>query len=191
MNEQTRIACRHTWNLCRGAAFGIYGDTPPTDEYGEAAARLLYMTAAHESGGFRWRRQLGFDPAPQSYGGAFGLWQIEQGSIATTLAWMRRKPSVVAHAQAWLEYIPRYQCIDLGALSAEAVCRSMQEQSGDPLGAVFARCHYMWITPKPIPLKSEDQAAYAKQYWNTAAGAASMSSYLEAFDAYWLPEFGV
>jgi len=189
MNKETRKRCQRIWHMCRGAARAIYGANPPSDGYAYAAAQLLYMTAAHESDGFRARRQYGFDPAPISFEGAFSLWQMERGSISTTIGWLGRRPRVAQNAQKWLGYLPCHRGVEIPAMRLEAVCTGVQGQEGDALACVFARCHYMWITPKPIPRRAEDLAAYAKQYWNTEAGSATAMLYMNAFDAYWLEEF--
>jgi len=46
--------------LCRDCAASLYGAVPPSPAYAEQVAQLLFMTAAHESAGFRYRRQIGF-----------------------------------------------------------------------------------------------------------------------------------
>ena len=42
--------------LCRDCAASIYGTAPPSPQYAERVAKLLFMTAAHESLAFRFRR---------------------------------------------------------------------------------------------------------------------------------------
>ena len=83
----SRATSRVVRLLCDDCACSIYTSTAPSMAYADRVARLLFMTAAHESGGFRWRRQLGFSRDDDR--GAFGLWQCEWQSIADSIRYVR------------------------------------------------------------------------------------------------------
>lgn len=143
--------------------------------------RLLFMTVAHESDGFRARRQYGF--TPHSLKGAFGLWQCEWGSVSTSLDHLVYRPAVHEQCVAWVDAfdIPRDHLL---AANREQILLALQGQAGDPLSALFSRLHYKWV-PEYVPENIYDMARYAKQYYNTYKGSARESDYRIAFEKYW------
>jgi hypothetical protein len=144
-------------------------------------ARLLFSTVAHESDGFRARRQYGF--TAHSTKGAFGLWQCEWGSISSSLQALVYRPAINEQCIAW---------VDTFGISRDCLLPSnqpqtlllLQEEKGDPLSAMFARLHYKWI-PEAVPENIYDIAAYAKKYYNTYRGKARESDYRTAYEKYW------
>lgn len=171
--------------LCEACAEEVYDRRAPNMEYARRTARLLYMTGAHESGGWRWRRQVGY---PRSgWHGAFGLWQCEAGSIRDSLRWLRTRPAVIHHAAAYLK--PYGQEALMWAMVAGwedfgRMLLSLQKEEGDPMSCLLARLHYFRVR-EPIPAGDEAMAKYAKKYYNTYKGKAKASDYLNAFNTYW------
>jgi len=127
---------------------------------GVAAEKMLLMTAAHESMGFRYRKQLG--------GPALSYFQIEPATLddlySNYLAFRPHRqamvdaflPSDMTHLEA-LEHDDRYAC---------AVARM-----------IFAR------VAEALPDAADEPAlaTYAKRYWNTPAGKATAAKYLADF----------
>jgi hypothetical protein len=149
--------------LSWSCAYNIYGKYPPNNRYAKAAAQLLIATAAHESRGFRHRRQMHFRPAPESLNGGFSLWQLQRGSIHTTRMWLSRRPDVEVRVYDWLS---RHDKVAPPLDDEVAVLCHLQTPDGDPMGCVLARCHYLRVTPHPIPERIDDQAAYWLQHYN-------------------------
>jgi len=187
MNQSKRIA-----DLCLSCGKSIYGSKAPSEQYAMRAAQLLFMTAAHESNGFRARRQYGFPQFPPNanpntisrrhYAGAFGLWQCEIGSIQTSLFWMIAHIEVGHRAHLWLQS----QGDGLGVTGRnvyDALC-DVQYPSGDALSCLLGRVHYLRV-PEAIPATIPEMAKYAKRYYNTAAGKARPSHYERAFETHW------
>lgn len=171
-------------SLCRSCAKNIWNKVEPTPAYAERAARLLFMTAAHESK-FIHRRQLG--GLAQGVG-AYGLWQTEWPSIQDSLMYLQKNPAIYQRSTDWLQRGP---CtgVSLQPQEKAMILRVLQEPAGDRLSCLLARLHYMRVTPKPIPEDDIAQAKYAKLYYNTIYGSAKVINYLEAFRRYW-PEDG-
>jgi hypothetical protein len=169
--------------MCEEVASSIYGTRRPTEAYAERTARLLFMTAAHE-GHLKWRRQLSFVGATgaRAWKGAFGLWQIEAGSVADSLRYLMGRRDVLARCCALLEQ--HGSKVTLSPLSVHAILEAMTLPSGDIVSCLFARLHYLRV-PASIPDAPEEQAAYAKRYYNTPKGKATAQVYLEDFHRYW------
>lgn len=170
--------------LCRDCASSIYGTRAPTAAYADNVARLLFMTAAHESGGFRHRRQLGF--ARFSAKGAFGLWQCELASVEDSIDYIRnasRRP-LFERCMQWLDGWPELSDIDLSHRTAAFALLALQDPRGDPLSCLLARLHYV-RDPQPVPATPPEMAAYAKRVYNTRLGAATAADYLRAYERYW------
>ena len=137
------------------------------------------MTAAHESLQFRHRRQIGF--SPYSTRGAFSLFQLEWISISSSLDYLDRRPLLRKHA---LDYLSEYGFDEtiLNSRAKPAILNVLQQPAGDPLGAMFARVHYLQ-RPGKIPATPAGMADYAKQHYNTSAGKATPEDYLKAYRA--------
>ena len=128
-----------------------------------AAEKLLIMTAAHESMGFRYRRQVG--------GPALSYFQIEPATLddlySNYLAYRPNRQKVVdvfvpigMNRREALEHDDRYAC----------ACARM----------IYAR------VAEALPDAGDEPAlaAYAKRYWNTPAGKATAAKYLADFRAH-------
>ena len=179
-------------DMCISCGRSVYGEKAPNEQYAMRAAKLLFMTVAHESNHFQARRQYGLPLFPTCdklhglsrnyYIGAFGLWQCEMASMQTSLFWLAVHPIVGQKAQAWLEK----QGDKRGIVDREIydVLHDVQYESGDPLSCILSRVHYLRVKA-PIPATISDMAKYAKVYYNTMAGKAKPINYEKAFRKYW------
>lgn len=132
------------------------------DLHSSAAENLLVMIAAHESKMGTYMRQLGGGPAA-------GIYQME-GSTAMDV-W--RYVDERRDDEDWY-----YQLSDMEGETPlrDSLTWDMGYQTA------LARI-YLYRFPEPLPEADdlEGLAKYAKKYWNTTAGAATPSDYLEAY----------
>lgn len=122
----------------------------------EAAVRLLCMTAAHESGQYRYSRQI--------TGPAMGLFQMEPNTFYDVMKYINGRPDRF-HVFLVDQHIkPEAMVFDFVFATA------------------IARIFYLRI-PKALPDPDDLRglADYAKQYWNTALGKATADDYYEAY----------
>ena len=170
--------------LCRDCAASIYGTAPPSPQYAERVAKLLFMTAAHESLAFRFRRQIGF--RRETCTGAFGLWQCELASIEASIDLIHRpdRRPLRDRCLAWLDRWPGLEDVDLSHRTLGIALLALQEPRGDPLSCLLARLHYLRV-PEAVPATVQDMAVYAKRYYNTRLGKATASDYLRAYERWW------
>ncbi len=125
-----------------------------------AAEKLLLMTAAHESMGFRYRRQVG--------GPALSYFQIEPATLDDLYAnYLAFRPARQAKMDAFLP---------TGMNRLDAL------EQDDRYACACARMIYARVQAA-LPDAADDMAlaAYAKQHWNTHAGKASAAKYLHDF----------
>lgn len=141
----------------------------------DAAANLLLGTAAQESN-FVHRRQLGFTTDSQR--GAFGLWQVEQGSMKSSLSLLNRRPEFLCASLVFLAPYPCNLCDTLRTYEVAKIADVMQYEWGDPMACLFARLHYLRVRA-PIPGDLDGQAVYWKLYYNTVKGKGKASQYLD------------
>lgn len=169
--------------LCRDCGASIYLNLPPNGVAAENAARLLFMTAAHESH-LEWNRQLGFGFS--SGNGAHGLFQTEWGSITDSLKLLDRKPVLEKRCAEWLFQHRNADLMVKSTWYAGPIKKALLYAIiGWPrCGVLFARLHYL-RAPGAIPGALEGMAAYAKEHYNTPKGKASEGDYLTAFKRYW------
>jgi len=123
----------------------------------ESAVRLLLMISAHESGGFMYCRQKG--------GPALGLFQMEPPTYAFCLEYLQRSG--------------RFPALPVNYPASRLVTDTV-------LAAGIARV-YLYTVPEPLPDADDLQglAAYAKKYWNTESGAATVDDYYNAYMTVW------
>jgi len=173
---------------CEFTAETVYpGDKAPSPEYQHSATHLLFMTAAHESGGFIFRRQRGF--GRNTRGGAFGLWQTQVPSLIDNIKYIVQHRELLDRL---LLNLPQ-ECINIlnmcvahvGTMEGTSeVLRDtlifLQQRESDQLACAFARVHYL-RQPGLIPSDIYSMAKYAKQYYNTRGGKASTELYLSAY----------
>jgi len=156
--------------LCRSCSRAFHNG-----EYAERCAWLLAGTAATESH-LKYRRQVGF--SWQSEKGAFGLWQIEKGSVQTSLNWLQRNIKRKNQALFWLYEMEGADFRNLNALGAAGICRQMTYDH--KLACLFARVHYLQ-KPGKVPSSIAEQASYYKKHFNTYLGKGSEEKYMEDF----------
>mgnify|MGYP001184560194 FL=1 len=178
---------KKVWSLCQDCAITIFNTKPPTIDYAYSVARLLFMTAAHESH-FQYRRQMGF--SPDSDRGAFSLFQVEWDTAKDLLTRLFIKPSYLRYRCE--DYIQRHQLplIDIMNVKSTTILPLLQTPEGDALGCLLARLKYL-AQPSPIPSTSYEQAVYAKRYYNTPLGKATAMDYLKAYEKYWRILYGI
>lgn len=163
---------RRVMALCHECAHSIHGGTI-SDHYALSVARLLFMTLAHESDSFRARRQYKFKPTTS--GGAFGLAQTERTSMWLSIKRMKRDDAVGRACRAFLtDHAITFPH------KFKAAAMQVQVPAGDPLSVLLCRLHYLRV-PAPVPGTITEMAAYAKKYYNTAAGKAKPTDYENAY----------
>lgn len=160
------------WRICVSCALSIYGRRPPSPEYADATARLLFGTAAQESG-LVWERQR--TPRWEGDVGGFSKWQVEKGSIEESMKWLGGKPELSSAVNAWLYADPRSNPLKEG--STPIILWAMRLDDNDKIGCLFARLHYMRV-PQPIPDTLRGQADDWKEHYNTVKGKGTVDQYL-------------
>lgn len=138
----------------------VHGDIP----YSKAAAQLLMMTAAHESAGFRYMRQI--------KGPAKSMWQIEPATFRSHLVWVGERIGLQARLR-------------LMAFSQTPADWEFEYTFNQELACAFARVHYRRV-PTALPAFGDMDAmgTYAKKYYNTAAGKATAAEYVRDYRLY-------
>jgi hypothetical protein len=153
----------------RGALQGIDDLTKGrTRLFSEGAIRLLLGTAAHESGGLKWRVQRGGGPAR-------GIFQMEKAYDDLWNNYLAKRAEL-ANAIA-LAFTPAG-----GALSFDQITHD------DAYAAVMARLRYAAGNSAPLP-DADDltaQAEYWRKYYNRG-GAADVEGYRRNYRAYVAP----
>lgn len=138
------------------------------DMWSATAEKLLFMIAAHESGGFRYVKQI--------KGPAVGLWQMEPKTledICNRYLMLRKN-----HARRVL--VKQFSLFE--TIKAEHL------KTNHRLACALARMRLAMV-PQPFPPLDDDEglARYAKTYWNTATGEATPEEYLSDYETY-LPD---
>ena len=125
--------------------------------YTEAAARLLLMIAAHESGNLKYSRQI--------KGPALGWFQMEPLTHDGLIKYLASKTEVFKRCN---QFIYTGQADELVWHPEYAV--------------VMARVFFLRFKA-PLPAKDDldGLAHYAKKYWNTHLGKATPADYLMAY----------
>ena len=193
-NERMRLYC-----LSLSCAQAIYGGRQPSLGYAIRVADQLFMTASHES--HLVHRRQGVFAGKDTRRGAWSLWQVEWGSMETSLRKLAKKQPHAVRAVNWLtafqgdSHMVMHQALrgisglpnrakadDLAGDSVFVrLLDLMLTKEGDPLGCLFARLHYLRV-PAAIPRTTEGMAEYAKEHYNTEAGKATPELYLDAFN---------
>ena len=168
--------------MCYSCAESIHNGREPSGRYARWVAQLLFETAAHESVGFKHRRQMGF--SLESIRGGWGLWQLETGSIGDSLEYVARRPALDVNVDGWFDTHDPGDVHGIRAAwggGANTVARLLAEPSGDPLACLLARLHYMRF-PEPIPGTVTEQAKYWKFRYNTHLGKGTPSQYVSNWE---------
>ncbi len=116
-------------------------------------APLMLMIAAHESLGFKFRRQIGGGPA-------LGVFQMEPPTHDDT--W-RRSRSIMRNAK---------RC---------GYTQDAKRLETDDRYAVFVARHRIMLDPKPIPTTPQAMAEWCKRNWN-GDGEATPEEYLRDYN---------
>lgn len=128
--------------------------------------KLLVMTACHESGGFKYREQVG--------GPALSYFQIEPATLEDVYGrYLARRLDLKAK-------------VDLFKPGGMDALQALREN--DAFACAIARVKY-WMAPEGLPIVTDDAgfAYYAKKHWNTELGKATPEKYLADFKR-WGPE---
>lgn len=132
-------------------------------KYSDDAAHLLLMIAAHES-------KLG-TYLMQVQGPALGIYQMEPDTMRDIYrSYIGRKKTLDF---AVSKFVPSTKSLH-GTDFAEILATDIR------YATVLARVFFMRIE-EPLPSTPYDLAVYAKKYWNTELGAASVNDYLTAY----------
>jgi len=137
------------------------------DMWSRSAARLLLMTACHESGGFITREQIG--------GPALSFYQIEPKTLtdlyANHLRFHEKKLQIIEkfEPEGIDDPVEALRCCDR---YATAVARLQYSRFGEPL---------------PDADDLQNLGRYCKTYWNTGLGAATAEKYVADY-LYWTGE---
>lgn len=118
-----------------------------------SAVELLLMIAAHESGMFKYIQQIN--------GPALGLFQMEPETHKEVHSYMKRKA-------------PKFD--DIKASPPERLVLDLR------YSIAMARVFFMRF-PEDLPCATDARglAQYAKKYWNTEAGKATVLDYYNAY----------
>ncbi len=186
---------KELFKLCQQVARDIYDTKKPSEQYADRVARLLFMTMAHESDNFAFRRQRGCGLASPI--GAWGIMQTEWGSMLDSFRALEARPvlrtrvlealspdsgkallAAIAHVDAFFEDWEN-KTSKMRAEQMEFLL-PLTEEGGDLLSVILARLHYL-RNASPVPASEGQMAEYAKFVYNTARGKASSLRYLEAY----------
>ena len=176
-----RFGAPRFWDLCQQAGTRLYGDRPPTPEYADHTARLLFGTAAQESS-LIWERQL--SPVWDGNVGGFSKCQLEINSIRRSLEFIKARPALLRRATDFVFNDPRASVNWIDEMTnnmsvIDPVLWALRMDDNDRLGLLFCRVHYMWVTNNPIPGDLGNRASYWKYYYNTTAGSGTHAQYIE------------
>ena len=134
------------------------------DMLSRSAEKLLLMTAAHESGGFRHARQIGGGPALSYY-------QIEPDTLVDLY-------------RNYLGYRPERKGLLDQFLPADST--GPETALMDPVYATAAARMIYYRVPEPLPDMEDDteMARYWKTYWNTHLGKGTGEKFLDDWNRY-------
>lgn len=131
--------------------------------YSEQAVKLLVMIASHESdrGTYLW--QVG--------GPALGPYQEEPKTCKDVYENFIRKDKALDFAVS--KFLPNRKGLPDGDLTYLLITDLR-------FSTIMARCFFMRFK-QPIPDTEIELAQYAKKYWNTELGKASVADYVHAY----------
>jgi len=120
--------------------------------HSDAALNMLLMIAAHESLGFKFRRQIGGGPA-------LGVFQMEPPTHDDV--W-RRSRSIMRNAK---------RC---------GYTQDSKRLATDDKYAIFMARHKLMLDPAPLPTELQAMAQWCKKHWN-GDGEAKPEEYLRDY----------
>lgn len=132
------------------------------DAYSPQAVQLLIGTGAHESAGWRYRRQLGNGPA-------LGFFQMEP----------------FTHDDCWTNYLNYHPHIGQKILQVSGMFTpdASALEFNDVYAICIARVKYMRDS-QPIPLDLPGQAQYWKRVYNTYLGRGTVEEYITHYQMF-------
>ena len=129
------------------------------DKWSQPAEDLLVMIAGHESAKGEFIHQ--------NSGPATGIFQMEKLTHDGTISYLeKRRPELLDKLFNWT---PRV---------------NFEMMAGNMHYATFMARARLLMIPEPIPEEPAFMAQYAKKYWNTDQGKATVDDYLIAFDTW-------
>lgn len=134
----------------------------PEIPYSNEAFQLVYGTGAHESMGWKYRKQLGGGPAR-------GLFQCE-------------RPTFNDIIENFLAYHPKLLA-KIIQISGVSRLNFNDLETNDILATCICRVHYFrfkWAIPKTL----EEQAKRYKRYYNSYKGKATIEEYIKNYKLY-------
>jgi len=134
------------------------------DMWSKSAERLLLMTASHESGGFKHRKQVGGGPALSFY-------QIEPDTLRDLY---RNHLSFHGHKREAI------RLFELEGFDTPEIALLDDKYATAAARLIYSRC------PEPLPDAAdlENLGRYCKSYWNTDLGKATPQKYVDDFMRY-------
>jgi hypothetical protein len=132
-------------------------------KYSDDAVELLIMIAAHESGLGTYLYQV--------KGPALGVFQMEPATARDMYTNFISKKRTLDFAVS--KFVPSLKSC-FGTDFTECIATDLR------YATVLARVFFMRFE-EPIPKTPYDLAVYAKKYWNTELGKASVNDYLTAY----------
>lgn len=131
--------------------------------WSHAAEKLMFMIAAHESGGFKHRRQV--------KGSALSFFQIEPMTLYDFYQ------NYISYRPDRRALLARYTPEDMGRLQA---------LENDNVYACAVTRMQLLRKREALPAADDDKALseYCKKHWNTASGKATPEKYLADYNLY-------
>lgn len=174
---QTNTGCA-LWATCKRIAAGAWIKTPPSPQYADRVARLLWGTAAHESGGFRYRRQIGFGLT--STRGGWGLFQVEHAAATDVFYDISKSNSLTANCVSVLS------APSAGVLrrwSAYEALHATAFPEFDDLSCLIARVYFMTIR-ESVPATPGAMAVYWDDKYNRNPTKGFPDQWLRAYNTW-------
>lgn len=188
MTTTTEQTNEYLLDIIVKACTHCYGKVMPNTKYLLSCVKLMMATVLHESGNMRYRRQLGY--RQDTMNGAFGIAQTEKESVKESILFLRNNDEIHTRLDLILPWTDqallwrltdRFLFSDYSQLTSDpdvqVLFSLLQTQRGDLLSVILARLHYLRI-PAPIPEEDKAIAEYAKKYYNTRLGTATVENYL-------------
>lgn len=146
--------------IARSAAANVYLLDQHSASYQETVARMLCAVAAMESG-LEERRQRAMPWYTDV--GAFSLWQVEGGSVADSIAFLKKHPDLFSRATEWLWETKAAENRWTDVMGIRGITWAMR--GWDRIGCLFARLHLL-RQAGPIPPDLDSQFTYWLNRYN-------------------------
>ena len=134
----------------------------PEIKYSDDAVNLIEGTGAHESCGWKYRKQLGNGPA-------LGLFQMEPATFNDI-------------CKNYLKYRPAIEA-KIKQISHVSILSSIDLINNDRLAVCMCRVHYM-RQKGAIPDSVEGYAEYWKDHYNTFIGDGTIEEFINNYQKY-------